>query len=495
MKLTLLAQRLDAAGLLAGSPAGVRDASFGHVTADSRLVRPGSLFVALRGGQADGHQFIDKAVKNGATAILCEAVPADASVRYTGTAFVQVARGRKALALAAALAAGDPSDALALVGVTGTNGKTTTAHLLYHLFRGLGYQAGLVGTVGIRVGDAFREATHTTPDAAALQTLLREMVDAGVTHAAMEVSSHALDQDRVAATRFAAGVFTNVTRDHLDYHGRFEDYVAAKKRLFDMLPADAAAIYNADDPNGAALVAGTRARLFSYGTRLPADVHFAVVGNELRGLTLTLDGHTARYPFVGGFNAYNLAAAYTTGRALGFEAARIVPALQAAPPVPGRFEQFVTPDGKSIIVDYAHTPDALENVLRTARETMPADGRLWVLFGCGGERDTTKRRLMGSIAERYADRVVVTSDNPRREDPEAILSEIRRGMDAPARAAWIVGRREALAFAADHVAPRDVLVVAGKGHEDYQVVGTEKVPFDDRALVRTLFGAEHPAQG
>lgn len=495
MKLTTLIERLDASGLLAGRGSRPDEVSFEHVTADSRSVRPGSLFVAIRGGQADGHQFLDKAVKNGATAILCEAVPGDAAQRFPGTALVQVASSRAALAVAAALLAGDPSTDLALVGVTGTNGKTTTTHLLYHLFRHLGHEAGLVGTISVKIGERTVPADYTTPDAPALQSLLREMADAGVTHAAMEVSSHALDQYRVAATRFAAGAFTNLTRDHLDYHPTFQAYLEAKKRLFDLLPAEATAIYNADDPSGAAMVASTPAAVLAYGTAAAADVRFAVRRNELRGLTLDLDGQTARFSLVGGFNAYNLAAAYTTGRALGFDAARVFSALQQVPPVPGRFEQFVTPDGKTVIVDYAHTPDALENVLQTARETMTGSGRLWCLFGCGGERDVPKRRLMGSLAERYADVVVATSDNPRREDPEAILSDIRRGMDQPGRAHWIVSRAEALAFAADHLAPGDVLIVAGKGHEDYQILGTEKVPFDDREQVRRLFGADHPALG
>ncbi len=494
MKLTTLIEKLNAAGLLAGRAGLASDVSFEHLTADSRQVRPGSLYAAIRGSQADGHQFIDKAVKNGATAILCEAVPDDAPARYPGTAFVQVVRARAALALAASLWADDPSHQLALVGVTGTNGKTTTTHLLYHLFQALGYTAGLIGTIEVRVGEIVYPTTHTTPDAVALQTLLKEMKEAGVTHAAMEVSSHALDQYRTHDTRYAAGVFTNLTRDHLDYHPSFPHYLQAKKRLFDGLGGDAAAVYNTDDPHGAALVADTTARRVSYGTSGGADVRFEIVRNELRGLTLRLDGEAARFALVGRFNAYNLAAAYATARAIGFNAGPARAALQSAPPVPGRFEQFVTADGKTIIVDYAHTPDALENVLITARDTMTTGGRLWCLFGCGGERDVPKRRLMGSLAERHADVVVVTSDNPRREDPEEILNEIRRGMDAPSRAAWLVDRREALAYAADRMSPGDVLIVAGKGHEDYQILGTQKVPFDDRAEVRRLFEAAHPVR-
>ena len=502
--LTSLLDRLTAAGLLVRTYGRIgHDAGFAHLTADSRAVRSGSLFVAIRGGQADGHRFLDKAVKHGALAILCEAVPPDVADLtkggpHGGTVLVQVASTRAALAEAAALHAGDPSARLAVVGVTGTNGKTTTTFLLHHLFEALGEPTGLVGTIETRVGNERRPATHTTPDPLALQALLRRMAEARCTRVAMEVSSHALDQDRVRGVRFAAGVFTNLTRDHLDYHPGFEAYGAVKKRLFDGLGEGTVAVTNVDDGWGERMVADTAARVVRYGQGASADVRFAVVENALAGLVLDLGGARRRYRLVGGFNAYNLAAAYATAVALGVPSEAALAALATAPTVPGRFEQFVDGEGRAVVVDYAHTPDALENVLRTMRATMATPesghraGRLWVVFGCGGDRDPGKRRVMGSLAEKLADCVVVTSDNPRTEDPEAILAEIRRGMDDPTRAAWIVDRRAALAYAAAHAAPGDAVLVAGKGHEPYQVVGTETVHFDDREEVQALFGARPP---
>jgi UDP-N-acetylmuramoyl-L-alanyl-D-glutamate--2,6-diaminopimelate ligase len=489
MTLAALLERLSQADLIrSGSEGGgVRagETTITSVTSDSRKAKPGALFVAVVGTEADGHAFAAKAAKAGAVAVVAErAVDVDVPV-------VQVTSSRSALAHAAALLHGDPARELELMGVTGTNGKTTTSFLLHQMTEALGVKTGLIGTIETRIGEHAVPATHTTPGSEELHLLLRRMQRAGCTHVAMEVSSHALDQERVGAVPFAAAVFTNLTREHLDYHGTMDAYRAAKRRLFERLAPDAVAAVNADDASRAAMADAARqcgARVITYGEG-DADVRFSILDRGLSGLTLELDGARSSFALVGEFNAYNLAAAYATGLGMGWDAQAVRIALQGARPVPGRFEQFRSPDGRTVIVDYAHTPDALENVLATARAAMPdGSGRLWLLFGCGGDRDAGKRRPTAQIAERYADRCVVTSDNPRTEDPEAILADIRQGFDRPMDAAWIADRREALAYAARESAPGDVILVTGKGHEDYMIVGTEKVPFDDRAIVRDLFG-------
>ncbi len=491
MRLQAALKRLEQTGLLQRKQGRFDSVLVDRLTSDSRKVTANTLFVAIRGKTADGHLFIDKAVQNGATAIVCEAMPENARERFPGMAFVQVSQSRAALAELAAEFYGDPSRSLRMVGVTGTNGKTTTTFLLHHALQTVGLKTGLIGTIRIDVGGGPMEPTHTTPDAVELQGLLRQMVDNGCTACAMEVSSHALDQDRARAVDFDAAVFTNLTRDHMDYHGSFDHYRAAKKKLFDGLSAEAAALYNADDPAGAYMVEHTQARRVSYGQSPEADLRVEVLENGVRGLRLRLDGAERTCRLVGSFNAYNLAAAYGAGLALGAPRTALLDALALAPPPPGRFEQISFSDGTTVIVDYAHTPDALDNVLQTLRQMKPPGAALWCIFGCGGDRDRSKRRIMGSIAEREADQVVVTSDNPRTEDPETIMDEIRRGMDRPAQAAWIVDRKEALQWAAEHVRPGDVVLVAGKGHEPYQIVGAKKRPFDDRAVVRQLFSMKH----
>ena len=460
-----------------------------HLANDSRKVGPGGLFVAIRGVAADGHQFIDKAVQHGAIAVVCGVMPEEVLRRFPGITFVQVTDERAALAELAAAYYGDPAHALRLVGVTGTNGKTTTAFLIHHLLTALGARTGLIGTIEYRFGGEAVPATHTTPDALDFQRMLRTMVEAGCTACAMEVSSHALEQRRTHGAPFAVGIFTNLTRDHLDYHGTFEAYLAAKKILFDDLPATATALYNLDDPSGPALVTDTAGRVVSYGRSPEADLRVEVLANELAGLRLRLDGAERTFRLVGLFNAYNLAAAYGAGRALGYERAAVLDALAAAPPVPGRFEQVAFADGTTVIVDYAHTPDALENVLETIRETKPEGAALWCLFGCGGDRDATKRPLMGAVAERLADHVIVTADNARTEPLANIMHDIRAGFERPEAARWIDDRRAAIAAAATLAAPGDVVLVAGKGHEAYQIVGTEKRPFDDREEVKKHFAA------
>ena len=459
-------------------------AEIDHLAHDSREVEEGGLFVAVRGEDTDGHLFIDKAIERGAVAVVCEEVPEDAP---PPGGFIQVHRTRTALAELAAAFYGDPARELTMVGVTGTNGKTTTTFLLHHMLTALDEKAGLVGTIALRIGEEQVAADLTTPDALELQRLLRRMVDAECTTCVMEVSSHALVQERVHGIAFDAAVFTNLTQEHLDYHGSFSNYLAAKKRLFDGLAAEAVALYNLDDESGSQMVADTAAEKWSYGQSEAADLRVEVVANRLQGLRLRLDGRGQDFRLVGLFNAYNLVAAYGTGCALGHAPQDVLAALGSAPPVPGRFEQIHFEDGRTVIVDYAHTPDALENVLTTIRAIKPKGSRLWCIFGCGGDRDQSKRRIMGSIAERYAERVIVTSDNPRTEDPASIMNDIRRGMNRPIEAQWIVDRREAIRQASLQAQSGDVVLVAGKGHETYQIIGTDKLPFDDREEVKKNF--------
>ena len=486
---TALRDRLAAQDLLAAVRAGtaVPEAfEVTSVTADSREVEPGGAFVAVRGTTADGHAFIDDAIENGARLVVCETLP-EAPDRFAETTFVRVTDARAALAEAAAALYDDPGDALALVGVTGTNGKTTVAWLVHHLLDALGGTTGLLSTIEVRTGGGTDDTSLTTPGPVALQRTLRRMVDRGCTACAMEVSSHALDQKRVHGLDYEVAIFTNLTADHLDYHGTPAAYRDAKKRLFDGLGPEATALYNADDEAGPAMVADTAAAPVSFALDRDADLRPEVRGHTLDGLRLVLEDRERQIQFAGRFNAYNAAAAYGAGRALGYEGDAVLDALAEAPPVPGRFETIHFEGDRTVVVDYAHTPDALDNILGAVREVMPADAALWCVFGCGGDRDTSKRGRMGRIAEQRADRVIATSDNPRTEAPEAILRDIRDGVHRPDAMHWIVNREEAIAMAAEEAAPGDVVVIAGKGHETYQVIGTEKHPFDDRELARKYF--------
>ena len=483
-----LIDRLDATGLLVGR-AGRFDIEFiDHLAYDSREVGPGGLFIAIKGEQADGHMFIEKAVQNGAIAVACEAMPEGAQTRFPGIAFAQVNDTRAALAELAAEYYDEPAQKLRMIGITGTNGKTTTAFLTHHLLTELGEKAGLISTVEYRVGQKSVPATHTTPDALDTTRMLRKMVDAGCTACVMEVSSHALVQERVRTIPFHTAVFTNLSQDHLDYHGTMEAYLAAKKTLFDGLTEKAYGVYNQDDPAGITMIADTPANTISYGINSDSEVRGVVIDNTIEGLILSIDGLESRYNLVGEFNAYNLMATFGVGRAVGVSQEKIIEALTNASPVPGRFERIRVSQDRFAIIDYAHTPDALENVLRTLRETKNPSAQLWCIMGCGGDRDSAKRPIMGRVAEKHADQVIVTSDNPRTEDPLAIMADIRTGFRDPNRAIWIENRREAIQTSADMSAPGDVVLIAGKGHEPYQVIGTEKRPFDDREEALKAFG-------
>jgi UDP-N-acetylmuramoyl-L-alanyl-D-glutamate--2,6-diaminopimelate ligase len=476
-------------GLVAGpdapAPAALEVAA---LTDDSRDVAPGGAFVAVRGTAADGHTYIADAVDRGARLVVCESMPDAARERFPSTIFAAVQDTRVALAEMAAALYDDPADALRMLGVTGTNGKTTVAVLLHHLLDALGDAGGLISTIEVRTGTETAEAALTTPGPVALQRTLRRMVDHGCTSCAMEVSSHALDQDRVHGIDYEVAVFTNLTVDHLDYHGTPLAYRLAKKKLFDELGPDATALYNADDEAGPDMVADTAATPVSFALDRAADIRPEIRDSTIDGLRLALDGRERSFRLAGRFNAYNLAAAYGAGRALGHAPDAVLDALAAAPPVPGRFEQLSFDDGPTVIVDYAHTPDALEHVLAAVRQVVPPYTALWCVFGCGGDRDATKRRTMGSIAEQRADRVIVTSDNPRTEAPEDILNDIRRGVSRPSEMHWIVDREAAIRTAAAEAGPDDVVIIAGKGHETEQVIGTETHPFDDRDIARKHFG-------
>lgn len=459
------------------------DSSITGLTDDSRKVTSGCLFVAVAGHEADGHAFIPSAVENGAAALVVERPPE----QVPAVPVVEVSDSRLALALLSHFISGRPSERLRVVGVTGTNGKTTTAWLIHHMLTEVGRMTGLVGTIETRIGTRRLAANLTTPGPIELSSILSEMVDAGCTDCVMEVSSHALVQHRVEGIRFSAAVFTNLTRDHLDYHESWDAYLNAKKSLFDGLDSEAAAVYNADDPSGERIVSDAAGARYSYGQSAGADYSFRIDESGLEGLTLTFDGETRSFNLVGGFNAYNLAAAYGLGRAFGYPKETVLDTLASASPVPGRMEQIHLPGGVVAVLDFAHTPDGLEKALTAVREIAGSDARLWCVFGCGGDRDRGKRPIMGEIAERLADRLIVTSDNPRTESPEAILDDIRTGMRHPENATWIVDRREAIRYAGTHAQPGDTVVVTGKGHEDYQIIGRERVHFDDREEVRRWF--------
>ncbi len=452
-----------------------------HVTCDSRLVTAGTCFVAVRGMRADGQDYVGDAVARGAVMVVSESAQA-----ARGAVHLRVTSVREALALCAAAVCRDPARQLACCGITGTNGKTTTAWLLHHALMALGNRSGLLGTIAYTYGATSVAAPLTTPDAPDLQRMLREMVNAGCTTCVMEVSSHALDQRRVHGIPFSTGIFTNLGHDHLDYHKTRVAYARAKKHLFDTLSPDAVAIYNADDPAGAGMVQDTGAVTISYGQSPGVDMSFSQVCDSSGGLELHLDGSLLKTRLSGAFNAYNVAAAYAAACARGHAAQRVRTALGGAPPAPGRFELIRFADNTLAIVDFAHTPDALRKALNTARDHARTKA-LWCVFGCGGDRDKAKRPLMGAIAERLADHVVVTSDNSRSESYHAISRDIREGMQDPSEAAWIEDRREAVDYAAQHATPGDVVLIAGKGHETTQLTGTEKRPLNDRALVLDTF--------
>ena len=457
----------------------------GRLEFDSRKVVPGTLFFATRGTQADGHAYIPAAVAAGAAAVVCEELPAE---RPAGVTFVQVPDSTVALGQVASAFYGHPSRRLKLVGVTGTNGKTTTATLLYRMFRRLGYKAGLISTVVYCVDDREIPSTHTTPDSIRLNAMMAEMVEAGCDYCFMEVSSHSLVQHRTAGLAFVGGIFSNITHDHLDYHKTFAEYIRAKKLFFDGLPAGAFALTNADDRNGMVMVQNTKATVKTYALQSFADFRCRIVETLLDGMLLNLDGSEVWVKFLGRFNAYNLTSVYATALLLDARRDEVLRILSDLTSVDGRFEPIHSKEGVTAIVDYAHTPDALQNVIGTINEIRKKDQRLYVVVGCGGNRDATKRPEMAKIAVDGSDRAVLTSDTPRLEEPGASIEQMKSGLEPGARYLAITDRREAIKAAVALARPGDIILVAGKGHETYQDVGGVKHHFDDREEVRAAFG-------
>ncbi|MBK7086432.1 MAG: UDP-N-acetylmuramoyl-L-alanyl-D-glutamate--2,6-diaminopimelate ligase [Flavobacteriales bacterium] len=457
---------------------------------DSREVVPFTAFVAVKGTRSDGHDHIASAVERGATAIICEHLPEG---QKEGVTYVRVADSAQALALMAANFFDHPSRELKLVGITGTNGKTSVATLLYRLCRTLGIKAGLISTVEIRIGQRTVPSTHTTPDAVRLNELLAEMVAEKCTHCFMEVSSHSVVQERITGLDFDVAVFTNITHDHLDYHGTFAAYIEAKKRFFDQLGRNALALVNADDVNSAVMVQNTKATKRSFAVQGLADHRARIIENQLTGLHLNIDGRDVYTRLVGAFNASNLLAVYATAVHLGLQPVDVLTALSDLEPPRGRFQVVRGASGVLGIVDYAHTPDALKNVLATINEVCGDEEQVITVVGCGGDRDRTKRPVMARLAVELSHRVVLTSDNPRSEEPMAILQEMRGGIPAldADRAFVNADRREAIRQAVSMARPGDVVLVAGKGHETYQEISGVKHPFDDAAVLKETLELMH----
>jgi UDP-N-acetylmuramoyl-L-alanyl-D-glutamate--2,6-diaminopimelate ligase len=467
---------------------GPADVDIAGVDIDSRKVGPGHLFVAIKGTQTDGHQYIAKAIELGAVAILCEDMPAE---RQAGVTYVQVTSTESAIGPVATTFYGDPTSKLILVGVTGTNGKTTIATLLYNMFRRLGFKCGLLSTVCNYIEDEAVPASHTTPDPIELNQLLSRMVEAGCQYAFMECSSHAIAQQRIGGLKFAGGIFTNLTRDHLDYHKTVENYRNAKKAFFDMLPKGAFAVTNADDKNGMFMVQNTKATVKTYSIRSMADFKARIVECHFEGMYLEVDGHEVGVQFIGKFNVSNLLAVYGAAVMLGQKPEDILLVLSTLKSVAGRLEPIHSPEGYTAVVDYAHTPDALENVLNAIHEVLDGkDGHIITVCGAGGNRDKGKRPLMAQEAVKQSDRVIITSDNPRFEEPQDIINDMLAGLDQKQmkKVVSIVDRKEAIRTACMMAQKGDVILIAGKGHEDYQEIKGVKHHFDDREVVREIFG-------
>ena len=458
------------------------------VNIDSRRIKAGHLFVAIRGTQVDGHQFIDKAIELGADAVLCEELPEKLSGHVT---YVQVESTEDAVGKVATLFYGNPSHKLKLVGVTGTNGKTTIATLLYNMFRKFGYKVGLLSTVCNYIDDVEVPADHTTPDPIELNELLAKMVEAGCEYAFMECSSHAIHQKRIGGLKFAGGLFTNLTRDHLDYHKTFENYRNAKKAFFDGLPKDAFAITNADDKNGMIMVQNTKATVKTYSIRTMADFRARILECHFEGMYLEIDGREVGVQFIGKFNVSNLLAVYGAAIMLGKKPEDILLVLSTLHSVSGRLEPIHSPEGFTAIVDYAHTPDALANVLNAIHEVLDGKGHVITVCGAGGNRDKGKRPLMAQEAVRQSDKVIITSDNPRFEDPQEIINEMLAGLNEQQmrKVISIVDRKEAIRTACMMAQKGDVVLVAGKGHENYQEIKGVKHHFDDKEVLHEIFKA------
>jgi UDP-N-acetylmuramoyl-L-alanyl-D-glutamate--2,6-diaminopimelate ligase len=453
------------------------------VSFDSRKVKKDSLFIATRGETTDGHKFIDKAIESGAVAIVCENIP---EAKHDSVTYVKVTDASFALGIIACNFYDNPSEKLKLVGVTGTNGKTTTVTLLFNLFKSLGYSVGLLSTVQNKINNTVIPSTHTTPDALALNELLHTMTQQNCEYAFMEVSSHAVVQQRIAGLQFAGAIFTNITHDHLDYHKTFDEYIRAKKRFFDMLSGSAFALVNRDDKNGMVMLQNTKATRHTYGLRTVADFKCRIIENHLNGLLLNIDNQEVWVKLIGTFNAYNVLAVYAAAILLGQDRTNVLTALSNLNAVEGRFQYVKSSNGVIGIVDYAHTPDALKNVLETIKDIRSGNEQVITLVGCGGDRDATKRPVMAAIACEYSNKVILTSDNPRSEDPEEILNQMQRGINPNdvKKTLRITDRKEAIKTACSISNKGDIILIAGKGHEKYQEIKGVKYDFDDLEILK-----------
>jgi len=466
---------------------GRTDIEIADVQMDSRKVTQGSVFVAVKGEVADGHQFIDKAIQSGAIAVVCEEMPSET---MGNVVFVEVNNSASAAGYMAHHFYGRPSEKMKIIGVTGTNGKTTIATLLYKLFTSLGYKCGLLSTVENHIGSSVLPATHTTPDPVSLNELLGRMVSAGCAYAFMEVSSHALQQQRTAGIAFTGGIFSNITHDHLDYHKTFDEYIRVKKSFFDSLQSSAFAISNADDKRGEVMLQNTNAKKYYYALKTMAEFKGKIIENNLTGLVMIINEQEVHFRLIGEFNAYNLLAVYGTAITLAEDKHEVLRNLSVLTGAEGRFDYLVSPKERVIaIVDYAHTPDALLNVLATIKKLKKGFEQVITVVGCGGDRDKTKRPIMAEAACEHSDRVIFTSDNPRSEDPMAIINDMEQGLPPAAKRKYIsiADRKEAIKTAISISKPEDIVLIAGKGHEKYQEIKGVKHDFDDKAVVREMF--------
>ena len=465
---------------------GATDIAVSSIAIDSRKVIKGTAFVAIKGVAQDGHDYISKAIELGAKVIVCENMPA---LQVDGVTYIKVANISEAVAYMAHQYYDAPSTKIKLVGVTGTNGKTTIATLLFKLFSELGYTCGLVSTVQNQIGDQIIPATHTTPDAVSLNELLNTMVDAGCSHVFMECSSHAVHQHRITGLVFTGALFSNITHDHLDYHKTFEAYIAAKKGFFDALPASAFAITNSDDKRGEVMLQNTKAKKLSYGLKSSADYKGKILENALTGLVMLVNEIEVHFRLIGEFNAYNLLAVYGAAINLGIESNTALTTLSMLAGAEGRFDYIISNKQVIGIIDYAHTPDALENVLATIKKLRKGYEQVITVVGCGGDRDKTKRPIMAQTACDLSDKVILTSDNPRTEDPAQIIADMEAGLNTAAKRKYIsiLDRKEAIKAAVEFAKPEDIVLVAGKGHEKYQDINGVKHPFDDKAILLAFF--------
>jgi len=466
---------------------GPTDIAIAKIEFDSRLVGQGDVFVAIKGTLSDGHDYIEKAISLGAIAVVCETMP---NVTADGITYIGVKKASSALAYMASNYYGNPSASLKLVGITGTNGKTTIATLLYQLFRNAGFSAGLLSTVKIMVNDKEYLATHTTPDSLTINKYLQEMVANGAEYCFMEVSSHGIHQHRTEGLHFVGGVFTNLSHDHLDYHATFAEYRDVKKSFFDNLPKSAFAVVNVDDKNGLVMLQNTAAKKLTYALKTYADYRAQILENQLSGLLLKVNGEEVWVKLIGTFNAYNLLAIYATAVNLGLDEREALRLLSELESVSGRFQFIVSDSNITAIVDYAHTPDALENVLSTIGTIRTRNEQLITVVGCGGDRDTTKRPIMAHIASSMSDRAIFTSDNPRSEVPEVIIEDMEKGVEPQnyKKTVAVVDRKQAIKIACQLARPNDIILIAGKGHETYQEIKGVKYDFDDMKTVKEILG-------